>query len=154
MARPRKMLSEQKGHLTTYTRERREIEEISVRQNIKLPEKPPAYLDKLAKREWKAKVGLMNEHKTIGELDRANFEGYCINYSGLVQVTKRLELLRRDTPDDLETEAELQKMQKTYASEMRAFEGKCGLDLSSRLKAAADNFDKETADIESKFGVI
>ena len=154
MARPRKLLSEQTGHLTVYIKERRKIEEESVRQSVKLPAKPPAYLDKLAKKEWKAKVSLMNENDTIGELDRANFEGYCINYSGLVQTTRRLETLRKETPDDLETEAELLKMQKTYASEMRAFESKCGLDLSSRLKAASNNFDKETADIESKFGVI
>ena len=154
MARPRKLLSEQTGHLTVYTQERRKIEEESIRQSIKLPEKPPAYLDKLAKKEWKAKVCLMNDNETIGELDRANFEGYCIAYSGLVQTTKRLEKLRKETPDDLETEAELLKMQKTYASEMRAFENKCGLDLSSRLKAASNNFDQETADIESKFGII
>lgn len=155
MARPRKLLSEQSGHLTVYTQERRKIEEESIKQEVKLPERPPAHLDKIAKKEWKAKVALMNANETIGELDRANFEGYCINYSGFVQTTKRLEQLRKlDTAEGLDAEESLVKMQKTYAAEMRAFESKCGLDLSSRLKAASNNFDKATAEIEDKFGII
>lgn len=155
MARPRKLLSEQTGHLTVYTQERRKIEEESIKQDVKLPERPPAHLDKIAKKEWKTKVALMNANETIGELDRANFEGYCINYSGFVQTTKRLEQLRkRDRPADMDTEEALVKMQKTYAAEMRAFESKCGLDLSSRLKAASNNFDRETAEIENMFGSI
>jgi hypothetical protein len=72
-----------------------------------------------------------------------------------VQTTKRLELLRkRDGPADMDEEEALVKMQKTYAAEMRAFESKCGLDLSSRLKAASNNFDRETAEIENMFGSI
>ena len=109
----------------------------------------------IAKKEWKAKVAMMNANDTIGELDRANFEGYCINYSGFVQTTKRLEQLRkRNGLVNMELEESLVKMQKTYAAEMRAFENKCGLDLSSRLKAASNNFDRETAEIENKFGII
>ena len=110
MARPRKLLSEQTGHLTVYTQERRKIEEESIKQDVKLPERPPAHLDKIAKKEWKTKVALMNANETIGELDRANFEGYCINYSGFVQTTKRLEQLRkRDGPADMDTEEERKK---------------------------------------------
>ena len=46
------------------------------------------------------------------------------------------------------------KKQKQAATEMRAFMAKCGLDVSSRLKLAAEKVDKVENDINLKFGAI
>ena len=159
MARPRKPLAEQRGHLTVYSQQRRRMEEEQVRQDTKLPERPPAHLDVEAKKEWRRIIPALNNMDSIGDLDRAYVEGYCVAYSEHVQLTKRLRDFRRDAKKqgidiDLEVEADLMKKQKQAATEMRAFMAKCGLDVSSRLKLAAEKVDKVEKDINVKFGAI
>lgn len=165
MARPRKPLATQRGHLTVAFRQRRGMESEIACSGDKLPEKPPSYLDAVAKKEWKRMVAAINKIDSIGEVDHAAFEGYCASYANYVHSTQRLREIRakikkNDLEDAMvikalqEVEIGLITEQKTAGSEVRAFMGKCGFDINGRLKFAAEKVDKAEDELSAVFGVI
>jgi P27 family predicted phage terminase small subunit len=87
MARPRKLTDVNKKNFTKEELDGRKEEEEKLKDFEKINEKViPAYLDSLAKAEWKRIIPLM-ELLPISELDRNLLAMYCNYYSIYIQAS-------------------------------------------------------------------
>lgn len=162
MPRPRKELSQQKGHLTKVTQINRQNEMDSVKTKSDEILKAPAWLhDPLARNEWRRIVPQLLEIDIVGNLDLSSIAGYCNAFAQYRRATEKLkdEPLVYDSYDE-KTGAEYHKenptikVQTNAAAEMRKFASLCGLTIDSRLKAAATKTKQKQDEIETAFGVI
>ena len=156
MARPRKPLDQQTGHLTQDFQKRRKVEEAMIAAKKSALEQPPTWLlDKVARDEWKRVVEELDDLEMVGNLDYDNIGGFCNAFSMYVKISKQL----KKTPILLETkdgprENPLIATQKKYAEEMRQFAKLIGLTIDSRLKFASEKTKVIDETISEEFGAI
>ncbi|WP_297422113.1 phage terminase small subunit P27 family [Clostridium sp.] len=143
MARPKKMLNMQEGHLTKEQQTEKKLQEEIIQTATDQLQKPPSWLrDNVAKREWKR---LVEQFKTIGvisNLDLNNLGAYCNAYSFYLETTKELkgqsltiEYTNKGGSTNI-IENPLIKIQLKYSDEMKKFSSLLGLTIDSRLKMA------------------
>jgi len=161
MARPKKMLNMQEGHLTKEQQTEKELQEDIIKTGTEQLEKTPMWLrDNIAKKEWKR---LVEQFKTIGiisNLDLNNLGAYCNAYSFYLESTKLLKgqpLTIEYTNKGGSTntiENPLIKIQIKYSDEMKRFSSLLGLTIDSRLKMASIKLEKSKDRISDEFGDI
>lgn len=160
MARPRKPIEMQKGHLKVVDYQRKKQEETAVTANADQLEKPPAWLiDTVAKKEWKRLVEELKGISIVGNLDLNNLGAYCNAYAHYRKATK--ELKKATLTVEKHTRYGVQMVpnpligiQARYMDEMRQYAALCGLTIDSRLKAGSKKVEKQDEAIRGKFGAI
>lgn len=161
MARPKKMLGLQTGHLTKEQIAEREMQENLIQTGSEQLEKAPSWLrDGVAKKEWHRLVEQFKVLSVISNLDLNNLGAYCNAYSCYIEATKELN----KQPFTIEytnkvgainvTENPLIKIQIKYSDEMKKYSSLLGLTIDSRLKMASIKAEKVKDEISDKYGDI
>ncbi|NFF21927.1 phage terminase small subunit P27 family [Clostridium botulinum] len=160
MARPKKMLNVQEGHLTKEQQIEKKLQEEIIQTGTEQL-KPPKWLrDKTAKKEFKR---LVEQFKTIGiisNLDLNNLGAYCNAYSFYLESTTLLnkepltiEYTNKAGATNI-IENPLIKIQLKYSDEMKKYSSLLGLTIDSRLKMATIKLNETKKEIASDFGDI
>lgn len=152
MSRNRKILSEQKKHLTVA-----EQEEIKATQehsktlaNGKLKLTPPKWLvGDIAKKEYRriAKILIQNEY--LGEIDTNNLAIYSNTFEKYLELDEEYRLT-----DDFETKDKILKQMTVQSENMRKYSAMLGMTVDSRLKFGTIKAKTIDDEIESEFGDI
>lgn len=153
MGRARKPAESQTRHNSKGEIQQRQFEQaLVVTSSDDLREPPKELTTTAAKKEWRRVVPiLLDMSELIGDLDQASLIGYCNARALYVRACAQLakeELIIEGKENPLIA------VQKKAAEEMRAFAGKCGLTIDSRLKLAAEKAKKVDNDISEEFGDI
>lgn len=161
MARPRKMLNTQEGHLTKEQQEEKKLQEDLIQTGMEQLDNAPKWLrDNIAKKEWKRLVEQFKELAIISNLDLNNLGAYCNAYSSYIQATKELKgkpLIIEYTNKGGATniiENPLIKIQLKFSDEMKKYSSLLGLTIDSRLKMASMKLTEKQTDIIDEFGDI
>ena len=162
MARPKKPLYMQEGHLTREQQTEKQLEEQLVKTGMEQLSTPPSWLrDSVAKKEW---IRLTEQFKAIGglisNLDLNNLGAYCNSYSFYLQATKELkgqpltvQYTNKGRQVNLQ-ENPLIKIQIKYSDEIKRYAALLGLTIDSRLKIATIKLNETKKDITEDFGDI
>ncbi|MBK1809147.1 phage terminase small subunit P27 family [Clostridium sp. YIM B02505] len=161
MARPKKPLSMQEGHLTVNQQTEKRLQEEIIECATDQLEKTPSWLrDNIAKKEWKRLVEQFKNIGVISNLDLNNLGAYCNAYSSYLEATKELkgqaltiEYTNKGGSTNL-IENPLIKIQIKYSDEMKRYSSLLGLTIDSRLKMATIKLNETKKDITDEFGDI
>ena len=161
MARPKKMLAIQEGHLEKKQQEEKKLQEQIIQTGMEQLEKPPKWLrDSLAKKEWKRLVEQFKTLSVISNLDLNKLGAYCNAYSSYIEATKELkgqpltiEYTNKGGATNV-IENPLIKIQLKYSDEMKKYSSLLGLTIDSRLKIATLKLTETKKDIVDEFGDI
>lgn len=162
MADIRKPLEQQTRHMTVAERQEKQQAEdlISSVSNSEIL-KPPNWLSKVAKEEWKRVIPQLLSIDVVGNLDLANVAGYCQAYSNYRKATEALnasnlviQITDEETGNSYIKANPWLKAQTDSATEMRKFADLCGMTISSRLKSASTKLKNAQTDIVDQFGDI
>lgn len=161
MARPKKMLEMQEGHLTKQQQEEKKLQEQMMQTGTEQLNKPPTWLmDSIAKKEWKRLVEQFKSLSVISNLDLNNLGAYCNAYSSYITATKELkgqpltiEYTNKGGATNV-IENPLIKIQLKYSDEMKKYSSLLGLTIDSRLKMASLKLTETKNDIVDEFGDI
>lgn len=158
MARPRKPLDSQIGHLTQETQIIRSYEEsliVTRRDDLqKIPLK--LFRDKAARREYKRILPQILDNAIVGDLDRNNLVVYCNAWSEYQELMTELKNESHFVLDERGALVENPK----YKSERDAYKQmitageKLGMSIASRLNAAALKAKRESDRLQEDFGDI
>lgn len=161
MARPKKMLNTQEGHLTKEQQKEKELQEQIIQTGTEQLNNPPSWLrDSIAKKEWKRLVGQFKTLGVISNLDLNNLGAYCNAYSGYLEATKEQKgqsLTIKYTNKGGATniiENPLIKIQIKYSDEMKKYSSLLGLTIDSRLKMATIKLTETKKEVTDDFGDI
>ena len=153
MARPRKPLSQQKGNLLHNDIERKRQEEEAASTGRGELESPPQGIfdDAAARKEYFRVLANLKDFPIIGNLDMANLVVYANAFSRYKRAHKGI----RDWGDVIDGKENpyIQISERAY-KEMASAGGKCGIDISSRLKAGEDKIKRQEQELEDLFGDI
>lgn len=161
IARPRKVLQMQEGHLTKEQQEDKKLQEDIIKAGMEQLAKPPKWLrDTIAKNEWKRLVEQFKALSVISNLDLNNLGAYCNAYSSYIEATKELkgqpltiEYTNKGGATNI-IENPLIKIQLKYSDEMKKYSSLLGLTIDSRLKMATIKLKETKKDIVEEFGDI
>jgi P27 family predicted phage terminase small subunit len=159
MARPRKPLEMQRGHLKIIDYQQKEMEEAAVMVDADQLQKPPTWLiDATAKREWKRLVRELEKINIVGNLDLNNLGAYCNAYANYRKATQQLKgeplTVEKLTQFGIQMVPNpLIAIQTKYSDEMRRYASLCGLTIDSRLKAGSAKVEKQEDAIAKRFGI-
>lgn len=160
MPRGRKPLVTQKGNLTVIQQNNRKTEEDATKTGSNQLSRPPEWLiNDIAIKEYKRVVKELKKIEIVGNLDKNNIGAYCNAFANYIKVTETLAqqsfYIDRETRTGIiVVKNPLVDIQTNYANEMRRFGSQCGLNIDSRLKAAAVHTTKTEKELERKFGGI
>ena len=159
MSRNRKLLSEQRGHLTVLAQNKKEREEALARGGFQHVANPPRGLltDKEARKKWKYIVDVKMADKSLSDADFDNMVVYCNAWSSYVR-SAQLQAKASEIENSAEEIADLMtialRLEKQSVDILYKYGARLGLDLNSRLKNASVKVEKEQKQVESRFGVI
>ncbi|WP_204236174.1 phage terminase small subunit P27 family [Mammaliicoccus sciuri] len=145
MARPKKLLDQQKTRRTKEVQEKLKATEEALKELTPLQKTPPNFLDKVAKAEYKRIYPLLEE-LPIASLDLALVVMYCQTYSNYVEASKQLV---REKVVETERGSKLSPyytIQRDSITAMNQIAPKLGLSLDSRMKVVTPK--KEVKDID------
>lgn len=145
MARPKKLLDQQKTRRTKEVQEELKATEEALKELTPLQKTPPNFLDKVAKTEYKRIYPLLEE-LPIASLDLALVVMYCQTYSNYVEASKQLV---REKVVETERGSKLSPyytIQRDSITAMNQIAPKLGLSLDSRMKVMTPK--KEVKDID------
>lgn len=157
MGRARKPIDEQKKHLTTEEKKRREVEEDMIKTDIDYFLTPPKWLiNDIAVNEYIRLVKALKKLELLGDLDTNALGNYCNAFAKYVEITEKLKTAPLTVYNAAGSEIEnpLIGMQMKYSKEMRDNGRLCGITIDSRLKFASTKLDKIEEDIAEEFGDI
>lgn len=151
MARPRKALSAQAGHLTKETQEKRRYEESLVKGPTDELDRTPVKLlrDKVARAEYKRQLSNLKKMEMISNLDRNNLIMYANEWSKYVYFQNSEKAV-----DDPETLAMIDQAEKRCTDKLLQLGSKLGMSMDARLKAAQAKASTQNAEITEEFGDI
>lgn len=145
MARPKKLLDQQKTRRTKEVQEELKATEEALKELTPLQKTPPNFLDKVAKAEYKRIYPLLEE-LPIASLDLALIVMYCQTYSNYIEASKQLA---REKVVETERGSKLSPyytIQRDSITAMNQIAPKLGLSLDSRMKVVTPK--KEVKDID------
>lgn len=145
MARPKKLLDQQKTRRTKEVQEELKATEDALKELTPLQKTPPNFLDKVAKAEYKRIYPLLEE-LPIASLDLALVVMYCQTYSNYIEASKQLV---REKVVETERGSKLSPyytIQRDSITAMNQIAPKLGLSLDSRMKVVTPK--KEVKDID------
>lgn len=145
MARPKKLLDQQKTRRTKEVQEELKATEEALKELTPLQKTPPNFLDKVAKAEYKRIYPLLEE-LPIASLDLALVVMYCQTYSNYIEASKQLV---REKVVETERGSKLSPyytIQRDSITAMNQIAPKLGLSLDSRMKVVTPK--KEVKDID------
>ena len=149
MARPKKLLDQQKTRRTKEVQEELKATEEALKELTPLQKTPPNFLDKVAKAEYKRIYPLLEE-LPIASLDLALVVMYCQTYSNYIEASKQLA---REKVVETERGSKLSPyytIQRDSITAMNQIAPKLGLSLDSRMKVVTPKKeDKEKDPMES-----
>ncbi|GGL55851.1 phage terminase small subunit P27 family [Sporolactobacillus putidus] len=138
------------SHISNAEKAQREKAEKEMDKFPELSDKPPAYLDSLAKRVWK-ELAPQIKKLPIKDLDSGIFEQYCNFYQHYVDAEKDIKKNGFKTEDGSKLSPSFRVM-KDSADSMRKCASELGLTVDSRLRLLIPNKDDENR--ESLFDVF
>lgn len=159
--KPRADMSEN-SHLTKEQQEKRELEENLATGKKDDLQKPPTWLSKVAKAEYKRIIAEINkmENSLICNIDKNMLASYCESFSNYLKATQELQNQPFTIYKELSgggsviAENPLINIQKKYADETRKFAKLCGISIDSRLKLASLKAQEIQEELEDEFGDI
>lgn len=151
MARPRKVLQLQSGHLEKEFKSKRAYEESLVKgNNDELDNVPDGLLDDtVAKSEYKRLLDNLKKLDLVANLDRNNLIMLSNAWSDYVRYRGLIK-----TCDDDFALAKLQKTLEKTVQTIMSLEGKLGMTMDSRLKVAAAKAQSQEENLRTVFGDI
>lgn len=150
MARPKKLLDQQKTRRTKEVQEELKATEEALKELTPLQKTPPNFLDKVAKAEYKRIYPLLEE-LPIASLDLALVVMYCQTYSNYVEASKQLV---REKVVETERGSKLSPyytIQRDSITAMNQIAPKLGLSLDSRMKVMTPKKEVKDSDPMSDF---
>lgn len=142
----RKLLHNQKGHLTTAQQESMKQTEAKEEQLQSLQQTPPDYLDELAKEEWNRIYPLLQELK-VKNLDLALVCTYCTHYSNYVQATQHLNVHGMYEKTERGSKLSIYyTIQRDASDRLLSVSNKLGLNIDSRLKILSSQVEEKEDD--------
>ena len=150
MARPKKLLDQQKTRRTKEVQEELKATEEALKELTPLQKTPPNFLDKVAKAEYKRIYPLLEE-LPIASLDLALIVMYCQTYSNYIEASKQLA---REKVVETERGSKLSPyytIQRDSITAMNQIAPKLGLSLDSRMKVVTPKKEVEDIDPMSDF---
>lgn len=150
MARPKKLLDQQKTRRTKEVQEELKATEEALKELTPLQKTPPNFLDKVAKAEYKRIYPLLEE-LPIASLDLALIVMYCQTYSNYIEASKQLA---REKVVETERGSKLSPyytIQRDSITAMNQIAPKLGLSLDSRMKVVTPKKEDKEKDIMSDF---
>lgn len=155
MARPRKALDAQTGHLTKQTQETRRYEESLVTTGKDELAKIPSalLLDNVAKKEYKRTLENLKKIELIGNLDRSALISYANSYSLYMRACEELRLQGFELSEKGKVNPVITVMNQAKR-EMESAAKALGMSASARLQAASNRAKDEAESIKEVFGDI
>lgn len=150
MARPKKLLDQQKTRRTKEVQEELKATEEALKELTPLQKTPPNFLDKVAKAEYKRIYPLLEE-LPIASLDLALIVMYCQTYSNYIEASKQLA---REKVVETERGSKLSPyytIQRDSITAMNQIAPKLGLSLDSRMKVVTPKKEDKEKDPMSDF---
>lgn len=150
MARPKKLLDQQKTRRTKEVQEELKATEEALKELTPLQKTPPNFLDKVAKAEYKRIYPLLEE-LPIASLDLALIVMYCQTYSNYVEASKQLV---REKVVETERGSKLSPyytIQRDSITAMNQIAPKLGLSLDSRMKVMTPKKEVKDSDPMENF---
>lgn len=150
MARPKKLLDQQKTRRTKEVQEELKATEEALKELTPLQKTPPNFLDKVAKAEYKRIYPLLEE-LPIASLDLALVVMYCQTYSNYIEASKQLA---REKVVETERGSKLSPyytIQRDSITAMNQIAPKLGLSLDSRMKVVTPKKEDKEKDPMSDF---
>lgn len=150
MARPKKLLEQQKTRRTKEVQEELKATEEALKELTPLQKTPPNFLDKVAKAEYKRIYPLLEE-LPIASLDLALIVMYCQTYSNYIEASKQLA---REKVVETERGSKLSPyytIQRDSITAMNQIAPKLGLSLDSRMKVVTPKKEDKEKDPMSDF---
>ena len=154
MSRNRKILSEQKGNLTTEQKENIKASEEYCKNlaGNKLKISPPKWVKgEIAKKEYRRLAKMLTNNEYLGELDTNNLAIYCNAFEKYQNLNAEYETLDMDYFDERD---KILKQITVQTETMRKFAGTLGLTVDSRLKFGSIKTKTVDDDIAEEFGDI
>lgn len=151
MARPKKLLSQQKSARTKEVQEELQQAEEQLNQLTPLQKTPPNYLTKEAKAEYKKLYPLINE-LPVANLDLSLLSTYCQSYADYQQATK--ELAKGDIVTFTERGSKVNpwhRVKMDSYSVMNSIAPKLGLTIDSRMKIMTPKQESSAKDPFEEF---
>ena len=150
MPRPRKIASEQKGHIMSDVMAKKEREtQLALGDSSVLKRVPKKLLqDKVAAQKWRYIIKVKEDSKTLSNSDFDSLVVYCNAWSNYV---KSAELMKSADPEMVQAAL---RMEKQAVDILYRYGARLGLDINSRLKLAALQVEKEQDAIKEEFGDI
>ena len=159
MARPKKIISMQRGHIGKKARAQREYEEkLVATSKVGLEKVPPSlFLDAVAKKEYKRILEELQAIDIIGNLDRTNMISYANAYSIYVDTCKKMK--EKDFRPVIETSSGMKKnpLYDIQAQALKTIEStgkQLGMSVSARLNIAASKAKQQEEELADMFGNI
>lgn len=146
MARPKKLLEQQKTRRTSEVQEELKDAEEQLHQLTPLQKTPPEYLDSTAKKEYKRITKLLQE-LPIADLDLSLVVAYCQTYSNYIYATQRIN----EEGMVIETErgtklSSYYTAQRDSTDRLISLSNKLGLNIDARMKVITPKKEDKTKD--------
>lgn len=156
MVMPRKLVDQQKSHLSNDEKLEREQTESKLYDFEPLSDQPPYFLNSTGKNEWKRIVPLLKS-LPIANLDKSLLGAYCQQYSIFVKASKAVNKEGLTITEIGSNGQELIKKNPNVTilnqagKEMKSIAGSMGMTLDSRMRLVAPKQNNEETDAFAKF---
>lgn len=151
MARPRKPLENQNGHLTVNFQEARARAEGKMKPstNDLLKKRSKDLIDSNARKMWDILTPYLLKIAFYGDINIADVVGYCNAYSAYLSAWKQYKL-----SETLDSKDYCMNLVKKASEEMTRCQNRAGFSASSRIQIGDKEAQKEEKDINETFGDI
>ena len=157
MARPRKPVGAQNGHLKVEYRKGRELAEGEMSQtgNALLSERPGWLINKDAAEMWDILTAYLTKHSFYGDIDVANVAGYCNAYARYKAAWREL---KKTGPDVLEVDGKFVENPyvgeiKKWSEEMTRCQNRGGFSVNARIGIGEKAVQKQEEELKETFGI-
>lgn len=156
MARPRKPLAAQQGHLKVVDMQRKKEAEQSYNQSReRLYKKPDRLINSTAEEMWDIVMEEVEKNDFYGNLDLFNLTSYCnavANYIAVENELKDQDFVIRNQKGE-KVENPLIGVKKKCMEEVQRFERLAGISIDCRLRIGENKAQKQQNTIMEKFEI-
>ena len=150
MARPKKPLASQTGHVTVDFQKRRAAaeEKVKVDSNEMLKQEHPDLINDDARDYWKTLTKALMKNAFYGDISVPDIVGYCNAYAMYLDSWRKLKRAKKP-----ETRVIHQRMIKEFSEEMTRCQNRGGFSASTRLAVGEKEVQSESEQITQEFGI-
>lgn len=150
MARPRKPLENQAGHVTVNFQQARARAEdkMAPSKRDSLMKEHPDLINDDARKQWDVLAGYLSENNFYGDINVPDVLGYCNAYAMYLDAWRKLSRARKP-----EYKAAYMELVKKASEEMTRCQNRGGFSVSTRLQIGDKEAKDEKQELKDIFGL-